>query len=182
MDERECALEAVLFAHGEPIGIDDICLALGVPKPEAREVLKSLKRSYEEGGRGIVIREVNGKHQLASNPAYHDRVRALVQTPQNRQLTAPQLETLAIIAYKQPTTKAAIEEIRGVNADHCVNKLMEYNLVCERGRLDVPGKPIVLGTTDEFARRFGFGSLKDLPELPEVALDGQETGLESPKD
>ncbi|MDR1642550.1 MAG: SMC-Scp complex subunit ScpB [Clostridiales bacterium] len=182
MDERVCALEAVLFALGEPVSLDDICVALGVAKPEAREVLGSLRQSYEENGRGIVIREVNGKHQLSTNPAYHDSVRKLVQTPQNRQLTAPQLETLAIIAYKQPTTKAAIEEIRGVNADHCVNKLLEYNLICERGRLDVPGKPIVFGTTDEFARHFGFGSLKDMPALPEVSLDEKEAELESPKD
>jgi segregation and condensation protein B len=164
MSETANILEAVLFAHGDSLSLEQLSAACGEAKAQTRIILAELKRSYDENARGIALKEIGGRYQLSTRPMYHEYVKRLVQTPSSRALTAPLMETLAIIAYKQPATKAMIEEVRGVNADHAVNKLMELNLICERGRLDIPGKPIVFGTTEDFLRHFGFGGLKDLPE------------------
>jgi segregation and condensation protein B len=116
---------------------------------------------------------------MCTNPDYYAYVQELLKNPQRKILTQALIETLAIIAYKQPVTKAQIEEIRGVNADHAVNKLMEYRLVVEKGRLDAPYRPILFGTSDEFLKYFGFTNLTSLPDLPEdLTLFQQEAESE----
>ena len=164
MTKEEKILEAMLFASGEAAPLPVLSMAMGVSLQETSRLLENMRSTYETEQRGIVIIRVNDAYQLSANPIYYDHISRLIQTPRRRQLTQTLLETLSIIAYKQPVTKAQIEEIRGVNADHAVNKLMEYNLITETGRLDAPGKPILFGTTDDFLRHFGIENISQLPK------------------
>ena len=122
---------------------------------------------YETEKRGIRIVEIDNAYQMCTAAECFEFIRNMYKSPKRQGMTQALLETLAIIAYKQPITKAQIEEIRGVSADHAVNKLLEKNLICETGRLNVPGKPILFGTTNEFLRYFGFKSTNELPPLQE---------------
>jgi segregation and condensation protein B len=122
------------------------------------------------GKRGFIIIEVEDSFQLCSNPEYFEYIKTLFSSSQKKKLTQPLLETLAIIAYKQPVTKSDIEEIRGVSAEHSVNKLIEYNLVCEKGRRESPGKPILFGTTEEFLKYYGYSNLSQLPVIEPEAI------------
>lgn len=167
ISESEGAIEAVLFATGEAVSISRIADGIGQDVKTASGIIRNLADKYENENRGIHIIEINGSYQMCTNPNYYEYIQALLKNPQKKVLTQSLIETLAIIAYKQPVTKAQIEEIRGVNADHAVNKLMEYNLVIEKGRLDAPYKPILFGTSDEFLKYFGFKNLESLPELPQ---------------
>ena len=119
---------------------------------------------YEENDRGIKIIELDGAFQMCTKKEHYETILKITHIPKKHVLTDVLLETLSIVAYKQPTTKAQIEAIRGVNSDHAVNKLVEYNLICELGRLDAPGRPILFGTTEDFLRHFGLQSLNDLPD------------------
>ena len=163
MKEHEKILEAMLFASGQAVPLPVLSMAMGLSVHETRHLLERMERSYEEQRRGFTLIRVDNAYQLSTNPIYFDYIRRMIQTPQRKPLTQTLMETLSIIAYKQPVTKAQIEEIRGVNADHAVNKLMEYNLISEKGRLDTPGKPILFGTSDDFLRHFGIESIDDLP-------------------
>jgi segregation and condensation protein B len=135
-----------------------------------------MSEEYERDCRGFLLRQINESYQLCSNPIYFEAVSLLVQAPVKRVITHALMETLSIIAYKQPVTKAQIEEIRGVSADHAVNKLMEFGLVAEKGRLDAPGKPILFATSEEFLRHFGFGNLHQLP-IPKTDSETAEADL-----
>ncbi len=159
----EKAIEAILFAAGEAVSLKNIAHALSLDKEAAYTHICTLTDQYNFEDRGIQIIQIGESFQMCTNPDYFPYIQALCETPQKKTLTPTILETLAIIAYKQPITKGGIEEIRGVNADHAVNKLMEYNMVEEKGRMDTAGKPILFGTTDEFLRHFGFASLEALP-------------------
>jgi len=167
LNEIEAAIEALLFAAGEEIGLSDIALSVGQDEKTARALIRSLADKYDEEKRGIEITEVNGTYRLRTRPEFYGYITALFKAPQRRPMSQTLLETLAIIAYRQPITKPQIEDIRGVNADHAVNRLMELGLICEKGRLDVPGKPILFVTTNDFLRHYGFENLGRLPELPE---------------
>ena len=164
MKENEKILEAMLFASGYAVPLSVLSMAIGLSVHETRHLLECMERSYEKEQRGFILIHVDNAYQLSTNPIYFDNIRRLIQTPQRKPLTQTLMETLSIIAYKQPVTKAQIEEIRGVNADHAVNKLMEYNLITEKGRLDSPGKPILFGTSEDFLRHFGFESIEQLPK------------------
>ena len=130
-----------------------------------KEAVESLLEDYSSEERGIRLIELNGKLQLCTKNEYYDALIQLVNAPEKRTLTDVLLETLSIVAYKQPITRIEIEKIRGVKSDHAVNKLVEYGLVEELGRLDAPGRPLLFGTTEEFLRRFGVQSLEELPSL-----------------
>ncbi len=162
-----CALEALLFAAGEAVPLSGLQKALGIPETEIVEALEALSGWYSSEKRGIKLIEADSNYQLCTNPEYGDIIAAMLQNPQKKTLSAPLIETLAIIAYKQPITKMQIEEIRGVNAEHAVNKLVEFGLACECGRLDAPGRPILFGTTEDFLKFYGLKNLKELPRLPE---------------
>lgn len=164
--ELEAVLEAVLFLAGEAVSLSVLSNAIGMDKATTRAILRTLADRYHQEKRGIQIMALDGSFQMCTAPQCFEAIRNLYNSPQKQGLSQTLLETLAIIAYKQPITKAQIEEIRGVSAEHAVNKLVEKKLVCESGRLDAPGKPILFGTTKEFLRFFGFSSTKELPPLP----------------
>ena len=166
IEQLKYAAEAILFAAGEAVNIKDLASALEQDIKTMRSIMQELCDDYEN--RGISIIQIDDSYQMCTRDEYFDSIKKLYQAPKRKVLSTTLLETLAIIAYRQPVTKAQIEEIRGVSADHAVNKLVEYELVDEVGRLDAPGKPILFGTTDEFLRYFGFKAVESMPELPEV--------------
>ncbi len=159
----EAAIEAILFTMGEAIEIGRIAAALEQDEDTIREILQNMMRRYEEEDRGIQIVELDGAFQMCTKALMYETLIKIAHVPKKQVLTDVLLETLSIIAYKQPITKQEIEAIRGVKTDHAVNKLVEYNLVCEVGRMDAPGRPILFGTTEEFLRSFGIQSLEELP-------------------
>lgn len=171
IDEYESAIEAILFASGESVEISRISHCLEIDEKTVKSITARLMDKYTTQKRGIKIIQTNDSYQMCTNEKYYDFVGKLVKAPSKKMLTQTLLETLAIIAYKQPITKSGIEEIRGVNADHAVNKLVEYQLVCETGRMDTPGKPILFGTTDEFLKYYGLKNLSELPDLPDISLE-----------
>jgi segregation and condensation protein B len=160
--EREKMLEAMLFASGESVPVNKLADALGADIPLTRSLLSHMADTYAKEGAGIQLREVGDNYCLCTNPHYFPAIQRLLKTKPRRALTQTVLETLAIIAFKQPVTKAVIENIRGVNCDHGVNKLLEYGLIEEKGRLDAPGKPILFGTSEEFLLFYGLRSVEDL--------------------
>lgn len=167
----EAAVEAILFAMGESVELSRIAAAIGKEPEETRELLQNMKERYEQEDRGIRLIELEGAFQLCTKREYYDCLTAVAAQPKKAVLTDVMLETLSIIAYKQPVTKAEIEKIRGVKCDHAVNRLIEYDLVQELGRLDAPGRPILFGTTEEFLRCFGVDSTEHLPEINPVKLE-----------
>ena len=162
------ALEAILFAMGEPVSLQVLARALGINLSAASEVVEKLKESYKREERGIQLIELDGSYQLCTKPQYYENLITVAATPEKPVLTDTLLETLSIVAYRQPVTKAEINRIRGVSSDHAVSRLVEYGLIREAGRLNAPGRPMLFATTQEFLRRFGMDSLEQLPETPEV--------------
>ena len=166
----EGAVEAILFAMGESVELGQIAKAIQQDKPTTEKLLHNLMDKYKDEGRGIQIIELEGSYQLCTKRDYYGCLIRIAMQPKKPALTDVMLETLSIIAYKQPVTKAEIEKIRGVKSDHAVNKLVEYNLVKELGRLDAPGRPILFGTTEEFLRTFGVQGLEELPAVDPVKM------------
>jgi segregation and condensation protein B len=156
-------IEAILFTMGEAVEIDRIAAALDHDVDTVRRVIHNMMDLYQEEERGIQIIELNNSFQLCTKASMYEAIVKIAHVPKKHVLTDVLLETLSIIAYKQPITRQQIEQIRGVKCDHAVNKLVEYNLACEVGRLDAPGRPILFGTTEDFLRSFGIASLEDLP-------------------
>lgn len=159
----EKIIEAILFTMGDAVECSRIAKALEEPEERIREAIQSMKERYEEEDRGIYIIELEDAYQMCTKPEAYEYLIRIAKQPKKQVLSDVLLETLSIIAYKQPVTKIEIEKIRGVKSDHAVNKLVEYNLVCEVGRMDAPGKPLLFGTTEEFLRRFSVQKLEDLP-------------------
>lgn len=177
------AVEAILFAMGESVSLSKIASAIGKDETEAKRLLEELKKQYQKKERGIQLIEMEDSYQLCTKPELYDYLIQVAKQPKKHVLTDVLLETLAIVAYKQPVTKIEIEKIRGVKSDHAVNKLVEYDLVCEVGRLDAPGKPLLFGTTEEFLRRFGVQSVEELPSIaPEQLEDFKEEAEREIKD
>lgn len=162
-DER--VVEAVLFTMGRSVDLKQLAAALESTKEEALAAVKSLMERYATDASAMQIIELDGSYQMCTKPEYYNELIRVAKVPKRQVLTDSILETLSIIAYKQPVTKAEIENIRGVASDYAVNKLIEYGLVNEAGRLDLPGKPILFATTEEFLRRFAVDSAKNLPQL-----------------
>ena len=184
MDKQtmHAAVEALLSAMGDPVSEEDLAQAVGMTAKEAREAALSLQKEYEESGRGIRLIELDGAWQMCSSPAMYEYIAALTRQPKKYALTDVMLETLAIIAYKQPVTRGEIEKIRGVNCSYPVNRLLEYGLIMEAGRLDAPGRPILFSTTEEFLRAFGVSSADNLPrlsgeEMDAIAKEAQQESL-----
>ncbi|MDR1067445.1 MAG: SMC-Scp complex subunit ScpB [Clostridiales bacterium] len=165
LTKEQSAVESILFVAGEPVKEAVLAEAIGVSASEARAIVAGIKAKYTEERRGMDIVEVNGAYQMCTNIDNFEYIRKACGAAPKKPLSQTLMETLAIIAYNQPVTKARIENIRGVNADHAVNKLVELGLVTEKGRLDAPGKPILFGATDEFLKRFGLSSAAQLPPL-----------------
>ena len=169
--KTEAAIEAVLFAMGESVELSQIAKAVGQDVTTTRKILDNMMIRYQQEDRGIQIIELEQSYQMCTKKEYYDALIRIALQPKKPALTDVMLETLSIIAYKQPVTKAEIEKIRGVKCDHAVNKLVEYNLVKELGRLDAPGRPILFGTTEEFLRSFGVQAIDELPVPDPVKIE-----------
>lgn len=173
MDKKklQAAIEAILFTMGESVEVSRIAKALETDVGTVRSALAEMMEQYDSPDRGIRIIELEDSYQMCTKKEYYEYLIRLALNPQKPVLTDVMLETLSIIAYKQPVTKAEIEKIRGVKCDHAVNKLVEYDLVKELGRLDAPGRPILFGTTEEFLRSFGVQGIDELPVPDPVKIE-----------
>ena len=167
----KAALEAILFSMGDSIDAESIAQALEVEEEQIRTVLNEMEQEYEDPSHGIRIIRLEGRYQLATKKEQYPALISLVRQPRKINLSDVVMETLSIIAYKQPVTRSQIEKIRGVSCDHAINRLLEYGLICEAGRLDAPGRPILFGTTEEFLRHFGTDSIDDLPRISPVKVE-----------
>lgn len=171
MRQKQAVIEAILFSMGESVSKKQLMAALDIPEDLFFYLIDQLKRKYNRKDSGIRLLELDGSYQLCTRPEYYDQLIKIVNQPKKPKLTDVMMETLSIIAYKQPVTKQEIEAIRGVKCDHPVNKLLEYNLIREAGRLDAIGRPILFRTTEEFLRCFGVGSIKELPEIEQDKVE-----------
>lgn len=173
MKEIEAAVEGILFASGEPVHIDRICLAAELDRPTAEIVLQKLMDYYSFERRGMRLLRLEDSWQLCSAPEYADVIRRAFEIRKPAKLSQPALEVLTIIAYYQPTTRAYVDQIRGVDSSYTVGLLLDRHLIEECGRLQVPGRPRLYRTTKAFLRAFHLNSLEDLPEMPGMETDGQ---------
>lgn len=158
-------IEAILFTMGESVEVNKIANALEMKPSQVKKIVKEMQQELESEERGIKIIELENAYQMCSKPEMYDALIKIAKQPKRQVLTDVLMETLSIIAYKQPITKSEIERIRGVKSDFAVNKLVEYMLVEEVGRMDTPGRPLLFGTTEEFLRRFGVESSDTLPVI-----------------
>ena len=161
----EGIIEAILFTMGDSVELSRIAAAIEHDEDTTRKIIHNMMDKSEASDRGMRIIELENSFQMCTKTDMYEYLIKVARQPRKYVLTDVQLETLSIIAYKQPVTKLEIEKIRGVKSDHAVNRLVEYNLVCEVGRLDAPGRPLLFGTTEEFLRRFSIHSLDELPSL-----------------
>ena len=173
MDEKrlEAAVEAILFTMGDSVETEALAKAVGQDVTVTKRVVQNLMDRYQGEEYGIQIIELENAYQMCTKKQYYQNLIQIAIQPKKAVLTDVMLETLSIIAYKQPVTKAEIEKIRGVKCDHTVNKLVEYNLVKELGRLEAAGRPILFGTTEEFLRSFGVQTLDELPVMSQVQVE-----------
>lgn len=167
----EAIVEAILFTMGKSVALEKIAEAVELEKKETKEIIERLMARYEDASVGLSIIELDGAYQMCTKSEMYEYLIRIAKQPKRHALTEVLLETLSIIAYKQPVTRAEIEKIRGVSCEHAISRLIEYNLVCELGRLDAPGKPLLFGTTEEFLRSFGVQSIEELPALSPVQVE-----------
>lgn len=160
-------IEAILFVGGDPVSVNRLADVLNIDRVNVEELIAQLKDDMESAERGLTIIKVAGGYQLCTKPALAPVLEKMAQVMENK-LSAPSLETLSIIAFKQPITKQEVEHIRGVRVDRVLTRLMERNLVQEVGRKEVIGRPILYGTTEEFLKCFGLDNIEELPALPDV--------------
>ena len=171
--ELESALEAILFASGEPVQVDRICVALDIDRPTVEQLLQKLMDYYAYERRGIRLLKIDDSWQLCSAPDYAETIRKAFEIRKTARLSQPALEVLTIVAYYQPTTRAYVDQVRGVDSSYTVSLLLERGFIEECGRLQVPGRPRLYRTTKKFLRDFHLSSLEELPEMPGIETDGQ---------
>ena len=177
------AFESMMFVWGQPLEAKAAADVFNITKQEAYDLFKELQEEYEQEGRGIVIREVNKAFQFVTREENADYIERLCTPVKARKLSQSALEVLAIVAYKQPVTKGEIEAIRGIKCDRVMEGLMKKDLVCEKGRSDAVGRPILYGTTDTFLKNFGFSSLKELPPIDDIeGVMAVDADLNEPED
>ena len=171
-EKSKAIIEAILFAAGRQVNIQELVMALELPKEEIEVIISEMQeQGNQEKQRGIEIIKIEDSYQLSSKKEYYEYIYQIIDKRAKPNLSNAALETLAIIAYNPRITRAEIENIRGVGADACIYKLMEYGLIEEAGKADLPGKPMTYKTSQEFLKMFGYKSLNDLPELPKYKLD-----------
>lgn len=178
LKELEGAIEGILFAAGDPVPLERICFVLEQDKETVDSVCQRLADQYSYDRRGIRLVKLENSWQMCSAPEYADSIRKTLENRKPAKLSQPALEVLSIIAYFQPVTRAYIEQVRGVDSSYTVGLLLERDLICEAGRLSVPGRPMQFKTTKNFLRAFGLSSLDDLPELPSSTQEGVQMTLE----
>lgn len=169
--KEKAIIEAILFSLGEAVDPERIADCLEDSVDNVKTLIGEMQEEWEAEDRGVTITEINGLYQMCSKKEMYDYLIGMTKSDHKSVLSDSALETLSIIAYKQPVTKLDIEKIRGVSCDHVVNRLLEFDLVKELGRMDAPGKPILFGTTEQFLRSFGVKSLDELPEMSTVQLE-----------
>ena len=174
IEKTKAIIEAILFAAGRIVKTSELILVLEKNEEEINTIIKSMQEDYKANNRGIEIIQVEDGYQLATKKDLYEYIYPILDKRTKPNLSTAALETLSIIAYNPRITRAEIEAIRGVSADACVYKLLEYGLIEEAGKADLPGKPMTYKTTDEFLKMFGYSSLKDLPELPRYKLDSNQ--------
>lgn len=167
----KASIEAILFTTGEAVEAGRIAAAVGETTAVIRAVLREMEQEYEQSQRGIRLISLEDSYQLCTKKELYPVVIQIAKNPKKVHLTDVMLEVLSIIAYKQPVTKIEVEKIRGVKSDHAVNRLVEYELVREVGRLDAPGRPILFATTENFLRHFGIRSVEELPDINPVKME-----------
>ena len=176
--EMEAALEGILFAAGEPVGVERLCLGLETDRPTLDAVAQRLMDRYSYERRGLRVVRLEASYQMCSAPEYAGYIRKTLEGRKPARLSQPALEVLAVIAYYQPATRAYVDQVRGVDSSYTVGLLLERELIEECGRLAVPGRPILYRTTKNFLRSFGLSSLEELPELPDSSQEGSQMTLE----
>ncbi len=169
--KQEAVLEAVLFTMGDSVEVERLAGLIEEDEDTTRQILADMKANLDKSERGITIIELDGAYQMCTKPEMYEYLIELTKSTRREALTEAALETLSIIAYKQPVTRMDIEKIRGVACDYALNRLLEFDLIKELGRMDAPGKPILFGTTEQFLRSFGVKSLDELPEISQVKLE-----------
>lgn len=169
--KAEAVIEAILFTMGDSVEIDKLATVIEENVKTTKKILTRMKEQYEQDNRGISLIELDGSVQLCTKNDLYEYLIKIAKVPKKLTLTDTLLETLSIVAYKQPVTRLEIERVRGVSCDHAVNRLVEYDLIKEVGRLDAPGRPLLFGTTEQFLRSFGLKSLEELPELNPVQVE-----------
>ncbi len=176
LNEEIAVIEAILFAHGDPISLAKLSEASGIDEETAVKLIDQLERRYNVQESGLQLLRLNGGYQLATRQEYGDFVKKALETRRQAPLSQAAMETLSIIAYNQPVTKAFVEQVRGIDSSSVVNTLVERGLLEEAERLELPGRPVAYRTTDNFLRCFGLSSLEDLPPIPnqEGQLDFDE--------
>lgn len=178
LKEVESAIEGILFAAGEPVGVERLCMTLDIDRATADAVCQRLADYYSYERRGLRLVRLDNCYQLCSAPEFADYIRKAFESRKPARLSQPALEVLAIIAYYQPTTKAYVDQIRGVDSSYTVGLLTERELIEECGRLAVPGRPILYRTTQNFLRSFGLSSLEELPDLPNASAEDEQLTLD----
>ena len=176
--EIESAIEGILFAAGEPVGVERLCLALDLDRGTVDTVCKRMADRYSYERRGIRLVRLETSYQLCSAPEFAPYIRKAFETRRPARLSQPALEVLAIIAYHQTATRAYVDQVRGVDSSYTIGLLLERDLIEECGRLAVPGRPILYRTTPTFLRSFGLSSLEELPELPAAAPEEGQLSLD----
>ena len=176
--EARSAIEAILFAAGDPVGVERLCLTLEMDRATVDSLCQDLADSYSYERRGVRLIRLESSYQMVSAPEYADAVRRAFESRKSAKLSQPALEVLAIIAYNQPTTKAYVEQVRGVDSSYTVGLLTERDLIEEHGRLAVPGRPILYKTTQNFLRSFGLSSLDELPDLPDASAEDEQITMD----
>ena len=176
--QLESIIEAILFTMGDSVEVSKIASAIEQDVPTTEKLIHNMMDKYQKEERGIRIIELDHAYQLCSKPEMYEYLIRIAKQPKKYVLTDVMLETLAIVAYKQPVTKAEIEQIRGVSCSHAINKLLEYGLITEAGRLNAPGRPILLATTEEFLRTFGVQSVEGLPSVSPEEMETLKTEAE----
>ena len=171
INQKKSIIEAILFAAGRPVTKNELILALEISDEDIDSIIKSMQEEYKKEDRGIELISIENSYQLCTKKELYEYIYPILDKRSKPNLSNAALETLSIIAYNPKITRAEIEAIRGVSADACVYKLLEYGLIEEAGKIDLPGKPMSYKTTGDFLRMFGYNSLGDLPELPRYKLD-----------
>ena len=174
IDEKKAAIEAILFAAGREVNLTEIMSSLEIGEEEASTIMNSLASDFNDKKSGLKIIKMDRSYQMATKADYYKYIYPIIDKRNKPNLSNAALETLAIIAYNPKITRSEIEEIRGVNSDGAIYKLLEYELIENAGKLDIPGKPVTYKTTNEFLKKFGYSSLEELPELPKYRLDENE--------
>ncbi len=169
--KAQAVIEAILFTMGDSVEVSRLAAAMEMKEEEVNIILDKMEEIYRKKDRGISLIRLENAVQLCTKAELYEYLVKIAKTPRKMTLSDTLMETLSIIAYKQPVTRVEIERIRGVSCDHAINKLLEYDLICELGRLDAPGRPLLFGTTEQFLRCFGVKSIGDLPQINPVQME-----------